>query len=76
MHALARAALYPLTLEFEHAQKIDKAISSVSIAGANQDELGEAQDLVRESLTNLPAGSTEAREIAGPNQTGAKIPLI
>lgn len=69
MGSLARAALQPLVAEFEHAGKIEEAVSSVRIDGATDDELCESQELVREALSDLPNGAsnrhiTEAKEKA------------
>jgi hypothetical protein len=63
MAALARTALQPLTREFEHAGKIEEAVNSVRVNGANYDELREGQELVREALSNLPSTASN-RQIA------------
>jgi hypothetical protein len=59
MVSLARAALQPLILEFEHAQKVEDAINSVRIPGGNYDEISEALETVREALAGLPKGATD-----------------
>jgi hypothetical protein len=74
MLAIAEAALAPLTLEYSHAQKVENAIHSISIDGANSDERSEAQDLVREALVALPAGSAD-RQIALA-KVGAMQPVV
>ena len=58
MGSLARAALQPLVAEFEHAGKIEEAVSSVRIDGASYDELCEGRDLVREALSDWPNGAS------------------
>jgi hypothetical protein len=69
MTPVARTALQPLIQEFEHARKIEQAVNSVRINGATYDELSEAQEVVREALSDLPnnAGNrqiTESKEAA------------
>jgi hypothetical protein len=71
LDALARAALEPLTVEYEHGKKVKEAINSVQIAGADYDEITEARDLAQEALAALPAGSTD-RQITLARDRAAK----
>src|SRR5215831_11905275 len=54
----AQAALQPLVLEFEHAQKVENAVENairrVTINGATSEERSEAKELVTEALATLP----------------------
>jgi hypothetical protein len=63
MASLARAALQPLTREFEHAGMVKQSVNSVHVDGANYDELREGQGLVREALSGLP-NTASNRQIA------------
>jgi hypothetical protein len=67
--ALTRAALEPLTLEFELAQRVENAINSVSISGANRDELSEAHEVIREALADLPVNSTDRQIMQARERT-------
>jgi hypothetical protein len=68
MDTLAQTALQPLVLEFEHSEKVENAIKSVSISGATYEELGEARELVRESLAALPIGSSDHQVMQAKNR--------
>jgi hypothetical protein len=74
MASQARTALQPLVVEFRRSQKIEEIINGIRIEGANQDELRQGQDVVREALSELPNGATD-RQITGAKEE-ALAPLL
>jgi hypothetical protein len=73
MVALARSALRPLAAEYEHGEKIARALQSFSVPGANSDELTDAKANLRDALRGLPVGASDRQIAQAKDQALASV---